>query len=378
MRETCSSKGSILNGANFTLVTALILFSFSQNQLQADDASSSKAVIEKIAKVFDTHRKSVRSLRVELDYDIKHDALAKENNYDRSSTIHASMTFAFKDENRYLKLKSFGLSQDGSSIQTERLAIYNSKAAVCYLIEPKSAVIQKDKSSYTELNYYTPHLAWVVTGQDEEFAETSATTNGYLPNTLSNPDWRVSEEQPEIQGTRCLVLENTTISDKLFLDPKRNYAIIRRERRFDLGSPLTNIGQYSNFELVAPDFWLPKQLDFEVKFFSKDFKTPTGESKSTVAVKSVTINDVNDKLFQIPDLAPGTIVADRIENITYVADKGGDVLENSIRNSIREVQIAKTAPRDYLLPLILLQVAVAFGIASVTLIRRIRLRMPRT
>jgi hypothetical protein len=160
--------------------------------------------------------------------------------------------------------------------------------------------------------------------------------------------YKVQAGWEEVDGHRCAVVTRGK-EEKLWLDPRLNYGIRRRELS-DPESGLTqDIFHNQDFVELPPGVWLPKTCVWErcappgapVALRGKPL------ARWTLTISKIHLNDVPDALFSLK-IAPGTIVMDTtalpppkdgtFQPVLYPMPADESVLDKTIEDAVGEWQ----------------------------------------
>jgi len=142
------------------------------------------------------------------------------------------------------------------------------------------------------------------------------TTFWLLPNLLDRGGYRVQKNLEKLNGTSCVVIEGpikewawfqvpphwngSELTDRLWLDLDHGLAL--RKREFRAGSQVLGSINNSEFKEASPGYWLPQLCEFEIWPPVTAAKEHQGKPAVVfkLIVKKLGVNDVEDKLFDIP------------------------------------------------------------------------------
>lgn len=153
----------------------------------------------------------------------------------------------------------------------------------------------------------------------------------YLPWALHQPGWCAAPKTVRQGGVECLLFERLdgAAHDRIWLDPRRDFALLRRELKGPNGESLEF--EYANLEAVTPSLCLPKQI--LVRYPDRSL---------SVRAKVVQVNRVPAGVFE-PSLPPGTIVKDFQKRKEYILPGGEDLLDFTVER-IRHFLAQSGAP----------------------------------
>lgn len=330
-------------------------------------ARAQNATVNQVAKAMARQRESVRSLFVSYKSKCIFDDLALKAGLARGITTEEITTFAFKESKRFCQVRGSYIGAKQEKVPDERLAVYD--GAQCTVVEPKVVYIQRDKSGFTESCTYLTDMGWVY--PDSQFKRAADTRRKYqlgtLPECLDHPDWQVRARRTEIKGLSCVVLYNRTLGDKLFLDPERDYTLLRRERTKSYSANISSeVREYSDFIRVTPELWLPKHKVTTLTYDNGGTQTHTWD------VTTVSANHVADSLFEVKTFRPGSMIYDSIHKMIYQYDEGNDVLETSVARAAFLHRVSTRLPRRIVIPVVIFNIVLVGGTLLLYWIKRRR------
>ena len=160
-----------------------------------------------------------------------------------------------------------------------------------------------------------------------------------LHGHLSRWAYSISDKPEEFDGGKCLVLtgtyeetlsvgdvtEKVKVRDRLWLDLQRGLALRKRETSSRFEGRVTRILN-SDFQEIAPGFWLPKSSEIQDLAPAAGAEYPEGCRGQSVLTTRIhlarcTVNDVPDLLFKAV-IRPGDHVQDALRGYppeSYVA-----------------------------------------------------------
>ena len=156
-------------------------------------------------------------------------------------------------------------------------------------------------------------------------------------------DYRVREAKETVGGADCWVVEDAG-QDKLWLDPARSYALVRREWNWGANRPLQFRYQNSDFKEVAAGLWLPLAAQCEA-MYDPD-KGPDFAGKVQLHYRITALwcqaNNAPENLFQF-QFTPGVLVIDGTrlgdgKQIDYVAGQTPEDNETALAQAIQMVK----------------------------------------
>ncbi len=334
----------------------------------AEPIATSASEVAAVRLHLDVQRKKIQSLAVSYQMKVTFDASAQKAGLGRGVVIERTMAFAFKGTKRYCKTEESSWRLGGGKASVHRVSVFNGKT--CFIVEPKVVTIQSEKSNYTENGDYLIALGWPISERDRLALQQGSDDHLFLPDSLTHPDWK-SEKPINLAGTRCFVLNNPTLGDTLYFDASRGYALVRRERKFDV---LSNTLNFSDF-VQLQGIWFPKVIDSTVVYNKLNNSKTKGEAKKLIKVTSIHANDVPDSLFDRPPFSPGVQVNDVRQQISYVYDEGDNTLATSVQRTNDLVHLSRqTLYRPYLIASSVFLATVFSGLTILRLIRRYHLR----
>jgi hypothetical protein len=151
-------------------------------------------------------------------------------------------------------------------------------------------------------------LGWWPPDDDSKIPDQGRTF--FLHTALAQKGYGVLPRQELVDGVWCHVVELPGV-DKLWLDPARGFALLRRERF--TGTPPVPTFRYelSDYREVAPAVWLPYKLRRVIFAAHKSGETsPRIQMDATGTVVDAEVNQVPEDFFQFTP-PPGTLVQDR-------------------------------------------------------------------
>ena len=317
----------------------------------ADDKGQIRSIIEKIG----TSRASAHDLGVAYSTKTTYDSQAISNGLNHSVSTEMEGEFFVKDGHFASRIQGRYNNSEGNPNPISRHAIYNKSNKICTIMEPKTWIIQQDRSSYTDQNSYFPDIAigWAVTDSDKIFARSNLLLSHFLPECLSHEDWIVADQNEMVGGISCVHISNKTTQDDIWMDPSKSYAVIQRRRVFVSKGRSTNTAIASDLRQVTNTLWLPKRIHHDTTFFAGVSagmaEKPIGTSTTEVTVSTFSVNKVPASAFVPPEIPAGTQVVNKINNTAYINDTGNNVLDNSITNANRELVGTATPSRRQLM-----------------------------
>ncbi|MFV0443213.1 MAG: hypothetical protein ACK5Q5_06555 [Planctomycetaceae bacterium] len=279
----------------------------------AQEASSPLITVEQYIRLLEEQRASIRSLLVSYETSAEYDPRIEQNGRLAGLMLSQSDTLAFSEEKRFAKTVSSGLDVANVRIATDRTTVFT--GSECRRRENKTFVIQAAKSGYSEINLYTNVLLWPTSEAELASCSGDPAKVHFLPFFLKGGSWIVSSAENST-GAASVRLTNDDDSRSLWLDPARNYAILRYVHK----NPIPGESQweciYSKHAEVIPGAHLPYEI--EIRRHVTDLKTDAslGMISSRMKVTSLAANNVPDSLFVL-EPQPGETVVDRIHRTIY-------------------------------------------------------------
>ncbi len=147
---------------------------------------------------------------------------------------------------------------------------------------------------------------------------------------LADPSCRVLSETGEAGGVRCVVVEIAD-RDRLWLDPSRGFAIVRREFT---GPSVRLHYENSDFREAVPGVWLPWRVRRVVT--AKGNPGAGGDGREVIlsdadrTIGLLQVNNVDDAIFTFhPE--PGTLICDLDRKAVRQVPGGLDMLDDIVR-----------------------------------------------
>lgn len=163
-----------------------------------------------------------------------------------------------------------------------------------------------------------------------------------LPEFLEENEshYRVLLKPELVDGVECWVVEWPGM-DRLWVDPKRGFAVRRRTYAWGLNGPLRLDIVNKDYQEVKEGLWLPF-TQIETRYFNPKYRQPglAGKVrfKAVYKVKSIEFDQLTDAFFDIT-LPPGTWVLDVPREFRYVVtDESSDPFELPIAQGGAEVK----------------------------------------
>jgi hypothetical protein len=154
--------------------------------------------------------------------------------------------------------------------------------------------------------------------------------------------YRVRQAKETVGGADCWVVEDGG-QDKLWLDPAKGYALVRREWNWGANRPLQFRYQNSDFKEVAAGLWLPMTAQCEAMCDPDQGPEFAGkvEARFSVTVLKYQANNVPEELFRF-HYTPGELVIDgtrlKGKQIDYVAGQTPESNEAAMAAAIQMVK----------------------------------------
>jgi hypothetical protein len=190
----------------------------------------------------------------------------------------------------------------------------------------------------------------------------------FLPDFLRahRGEYRVAAKPDRIDGRDVCVVEWPGM-DKLWVDPARGFAAVRREYSFAPGKPLKDAIFNSDYREVKPGLWLP--FAFRVDIYGGDAAT-WGKvvSQQEFRLHKIDFDPPADEIFNV-SLPVGTYVVDMVRDLHYHVTGKNDTAPFAM-----PVQRGMVEPRHSYGFWIAVNLAIAVAIVSVLLLLRRRAR----
>ncbi|AGA28230.1 hypothetical protein [Singulisphaera acidiphila] len=305
----------------------------------AGDAPKSAPSIEEIRREVDAVRHRIRSLYVEATSRNKSAGSAA------GQLLEIRHVLAAKGPLRYAEMAHRTPPLDWSEDIGYTRSYFTGKTFDAFYVlnryyETLQVVPDEFSSTKIRAEFYIECTGWWP-------PDDLTTPRGLDPSTLlhvalADPACRVRPELEETGGVPCVVAEIAD-RDRLWLDPVRGFAIVRREF---IGPSVRIRYENSDFREAAPGTWLPWRI---LRVVTTRTNPAAGEtardvvlSESDRTVGLLRVNDVDDAIFTFR-AAPGTLIHDLDHKKVHQVPGGLDMMDEIIRAG-RKFLIGGRAP----------------------------------
>jgi hypothetical protein len=276
-------------------------------------------------------REAIKSLKVSYTIVITHDPGVEAAGRLAGVMVHQDTVFAFSGIKRYCETKGRGFDTNRHPIVVERTAVYDGTDS--RRRESKLLNIQKPKSAYTDLNSFTNALLWPITDAERQSCTTDPSQAHFLPYFLDDSTWTVEPDRQNMSGASCVVLTKKDGSRLLWVDPKRNWAVIRYEHASPSAGVKRWIYEYFDFEEMPRGYFLPRHLQVTHELLDFSSGKEIGNLIADLSVHELQINNVPDEQFVLEPV-PGELVVNDTNRSMYRFNPTDDqTLDRSVQQS---------------------------------------------
>jgi hypothetical protein len=240
--------------------------------------------------------------------------------------------FAMKGEKRLRdQLEAGGLlygeAYDGNNAQT-----YNRDTQI--------ASFQKEKQTWTDLDFYADALGVGVS--DEHRAKGISLTSILDASVL---EWTVQPSLEIVDGAECHVLVSNSFRNRFWIDPAIGFAMRFQEVYQVLKDapnsdwPLHARYLYRDFEKLPSDVYLPKTIEITAYTNATSPRNLWNQVSFTQAMNATKLavgQQVDDSVFRF-NFLPATTVMDRVNDRFYRIGNSGEELDILVGKGLEEL-----------------------------------------
>ncbi|MGC8639201.1 MAG: hypothetical protein ACP5XB_04905 [Isosphaeraceae bacterium] len=233
-------------------------------------------------------------------------------------------------------------------------------------------VLVPEEEIYLEVNgLESARQGWGITfrgGETDTFSVADAFGKG---------EYSIAPAPSQVDGKKCILLERPGL-DKVWIDPSRGYALLKREWNWAKGKPLKVRITNSELREESKGLWLPYHS--LVEYCSKSDATPGLVCMTTDLVVDELSTSVPDSIF-VPEIAVGATVWDYENNTSWsMPPREGKSFEKIIEESrfhLRRSPIRTAVPPNRpsaptIVAIVVVNLLVVVGLAVYLLRRRRR------
>lgn len=285
-----------------------------------------------------SQRRALDELLVTWTYQLSADAPVDQAGWLEGTSVANRGTAARLGSKRYISYVDVFM-RGGQRVGNEVTAVFD--GTECRIRMDKVFKIQKEKSSSTDMNMYLNAISWVSGDDDAISLKSPSAARYFIPHCLKVGDWRIAPKLESVGGVECTLLECTDRTHRLWLDPKRNYAPLRREIKLPLPHIAVRVTDYMDLVALKPGIYLPRKVENRLDYLDKVSNEPIGSSRATLTASQLTLSGINPGLFVMqPDA--GEFVSDVVRDLSYVnapeSDRRLEVTVQQVLQSQRRVR----------------------------------------
>lgn len=300
--------------------------------------------VEQVRQAIADQRDRVRSMQGVFTTATSPDAQASESSQMRGVSQKIRIKFAWSGAKRLIVEEGDWITSDMSKAQVASTNVFDGKEF--RRRTGKDFLIQGTNSAFSEINVYLYDLRWPTSEADLAEVRSDASNTKFLPHCLDSKDWTIRPGEEPVDAVNCVVAERKSKGWRLYLDPKRQFALVRAEYDRPAKGFIRSVYSYGKYREVAPGFHFPMEIASEVA--TEDGGKPAGTLTTLVSVEELRVNDVPDSAFVL-EPSPGDYVIDRVRNQIYnytvednntldvVSEKASLDLQQTNRSRIRGI-----------------------------------------
>ncbi len=290
---------------------------------------------ERLADIIEQQRSRADPFFVSFRMEVEDDEALLDAEKDKLRMIWTENTVAFDGPKQYCKTHRLTVRGD-ARIELQRTAVYTGERSLIRV--NKDLHIQAEKSAYCSLNAYTSGLLWPVTEDELRLARELGGQSAYLPEMLLGGDWVVQEETEVKGGVPCRMIATRDGNRSLWLDPKRNYALMRYQTIRPFAGYSRIDTWYTDHVRVAEGLYLPRRVE-SVSTRVDPQGRELGQRRNLLTVSEIKVGPLSEELFDLRPKVNETII-DLVKKELYTYYPSDDrALDHSIEAARRFIHL---------------------------------------